>query len=48
MKCDLCGQKTDKNYFPDDFTILCADCAKNSGIIGGTIAKKYIEQKAKK
>ena len=48
MICDLCGQYTEKNHFVDDFTILCATCAAYSGIRGGTEAKKYIEEKAKR
>lgn len=47
MRCDLCRQQTPKNYFSDDFTILCADCARNSGIKAGKEAAEYIRQKSK-
>lgn len=46
MRCDFCGQQTEKNYFVDDFTILCKNCAEHSGIIGGKKAMGYIKKKA--
>ena len=48
MRCDFCGQETEKNYFVDDFTILCKNCAEHSGIIGGKQAMDYIKKKAKR
>lgn len=48
MICDNCGQHTDKNYFGDDFTVLCANCAKMAGFYGGADAIKYTKQKATK
>ena len=48
MKCDFCGQETDKNYFTDDFTILCRCCAESAGIYGGQAAADYIKKKAEK
>ena len=46
MICDLCGQKTDKNYFTDNLTVLCRDCAESAGIYGGQQAVNYINNKA--
>lgn len=47
LKCDLCGQQTDANYFPDEFTVLCEHCAAHSGIIGGQAAVEYITTQTK-
>lgn len=42
MRCDNCGQETDKNYFTDDLTILCADCAGTGQYKSGQDAMDYI------
>lgn len=47
MKCDCCGQETPKNYFTDDFTILCKTCA-GGPFYGGADAKKYFDSKMEK
>lgn len=48
MRCDYCGQTTEKNYFTaDNFTVLCKDCATANGFYGGKDAKEYINQKTK-
>lgn len=47
MKCDNCGRPTDKNYFTDDLTILCADCAGTGQYKSGQDAMDYINEKAK-
>lgn len=47
MKCDYCGKETPKNYFTDDFTILCKTCA-GGPFYGGADAKKYIAAKSGK
>ena len=47
MKCDFCGQTTDKNYFTDDFTILCKTCATAGGFYAGGQAKQYINKQTK-
>lgn len=46
MICDLCGQKTDKNYFTDNLTVLCRNCAESAGIYSGQQAVNYINNKA--
>lgn len=47
MKCDNCGNLTDKNYFTDDFTILCKQCAGTGQYKTGQAAMDYINKKAK-
>lgn len=47
MRCDNCGRETDKNYFTDDLTILCADCAGTGQYKSGQDAMDYINEKAK-
>lgn len=47
MKCDNCGRPTDKNYFTDDLTILCVDCAGTGQYKSGQDAMDYINEKAK-
>lgn len=47
MRCDACGRDTDKNYFTDDLTILCADCAGTGQYKSGQDAMDYINEKAK-
>lgn len=47
MKCDNCGRLTDKNYFSDEFTILCAECAGTKKYKSGQPAMDYINKKAK-
>lgn len=47
MRCDTCGRDTDKNYFTDDLTILCADCAGTGQYKSGQDAMDYINEKAK-
>lgn len=45
MKCDNCGRPTDKNYFTDDLTVLCADCAASGQFMSGDAAKRFIQNK---
>lgn len=45
MICDLCRQQTDKNFFPDPFTILCESCAASGRFMCGQPAKDFIQQK---
>lgn len=46
MICDFCEKQTEKNWFTDNYTVLCFDCAKSAGIYGGQRAVNYINKKA--
>lgn len=48
MRCDLCDKHTDKNYFTDNFTVLCEACAKNSPFYAGEQAIKYINKQTQR
>ena len=45
MRCDSCGRNTEKNYFTDNLTILCKDCATAGGYYAGDDARQYIKVK---